>query len=290
MKRRIILKAAQATVAVLTAMALLASSSQPISPAETTIATAPQGNWQPSFVDEFNGAAGSKPNPQVWFPDVGGTGWGNRELQYYTRGENTYVDGQGHLVIEARAESGGYTCWYGPCTYTSGKVVTKQSRNVTFAQTYGRFEARIKMPPGTGLWPAFWLLGDNIDVVGHPESGEIDVVEVLGRNTREVEQHAHGPYLEFGSEFTLPEGQSVTDWHTYAVQWSSDAIEWQVDGATTRTLTREDAGSRWVFDHPFYILLNLAVGGNWPGAPNADTVFPAQMLVDYVRVYSETAP
>jgi beta-glucanase (GH16 family) len=146
------------------------------------------------------------------------------------------------------------------------------------------------MPTGAGLWPAFWLIGNNIDVVGHPACGEIDVVEALGRSTRDVEQHAHGPYLEFGSDFTLPEGQSVADWHTYAVQWSSEAIEWQVDGTTTRTLTREDAGSRWVFDHPFYILLNLAVGGNWPGSPNSDTVFPAEMVIDYVRVYRETPP
>jgi beta-glucanase (GH16 family) len=141
------------------------------------------------------------------------------------------------------------------------------------------------MPPGGGLWPAFWLVGDNIDAVGHPESGEIDVVETLGRRPIEVEQHAHGPGLNFGSEFDLPEGQSVTDWHTYAIEWFPHAIEWQVDGATTRTLTRAEAGTGWVFDHPFYILLNLAVGGDWPAPPDSATAFPARMLVDYVRVY-----
>jgi beta-glucanase (GH16 family) len=290
MNRPITARVARVSVVVATVMIALTGRGQPISPATTSITLAPQGNWQLSLADDFTGPAGSPPNPKIWLPDVGGTGWGNRELQYYTGGQNTYVDGQGHLVIEARAESGGYTCWYGPCRYTSGKLVTRQSRNATFEQTYGKFEARIKVPGGPGLWPAFWLLGANIDVVGHPMSGEIDVVETVGGNIREVEQHAHGPYLEFGSEFTLPEGQSVTDWHTYAVQWSSDAIEWQVDGETTRTLTRGDAGSSWVFDHPFYILLNLAVGGNWPGSPNSDTVFPAQMLVDYVRAYSETPP
>jgi beta-glucanase (GH16 family) len=280
-------RAAALTCAVVTVMGLLAGCGQDVLSAATTGAPPPHG-WQLTLADHFDGAAGTKPDPSTWLPDEGGTGWGNNELQYYTRGENTYLDGEGHLVVEARAGSGGYTCWYGPCSYTSGKLVTRQSRQVAFVQAYGRFEARLKMPPGAGLWPAFWLVGDNIDAVGHPRSGEIDVVETLGRRTDDVEQHAHGPGLDFGSEFALPEGQSVTDWHMYAIEWSPQAIQWQVDGGTTRTLTREEAGAGWVFDHPFYIVLNLAVGGDWPGAPNSETVFPAQMLVDYVRVHRET--
>jgi beta-glucanase (GH16 family) len=280
-------RAAALACTVVTVIGLFAGCGRIVSPIATTVPLAPPDLWQLTFEDDFDGAAGSKPDPLTWLPDEGGTGWGNKELQYYTRGENTYLDGQGALVIEARARSDGYTCWYGPCNYTSGKLTTQQSRQVSFVQQYGRFEARINAPPGAGLWPAFWLLGENIDTVGHPECGEIDVVETLGRRTSEVQQHAHGPGLNFGSAYDLPGGRSVTDWHTYSIEWSPQAIEWQVDGETTRTLTREGAGTGWVFDHPFYILINLAVGGDWPGSPNSETVFPAQMLVDYVRVYRD---
>lgn len=239
-----------------------------------------------TFQDEFEGSSGSRPNPSVWWSDVGGAGWGNDELQYYTADANTYLDGDGHLVIEAREESGGHSCWYGTCEYTSGKLTTYSwSRPPTFAQRYGRFEARMKLPVGEGMFPAFWLLGDNIRAVGHPEAGEIDVMESLGHRSNEVEQHAHGPGLEFGTEFVLPEGQSVEDWHTYAVEWTAERIDWQVDGKTTLSLTKDQAGDGWVFDRPFYLLLNLAVGGEWPGSPDDSTVFPGRMLVDYVRVY-----
>ena len=239
-----------------------------------------------TFQDEFDGAAGSPPDAAVWWSDVGGAGWGNDELQYYTDGDNTFLDGAGHLVIEAREESGDHSCWYGERRYTSGKLSTYSwSRPPTFAQKYGRFEARIKVPIGEGMFPAFWLLGDNIKSAGHPEAGEIDVMESLGHRANEVQQHAHGPDLDFGSEMILPPGQSVEDWHTYAVEWTSDRIDWQVDGTTTRTLTKEEADEGWVFDHPFFMILNLAVGGDWPGSPDSSTVFPARMLVDYVRVY-----
>ncbi|MFE3316873.1 family 16 glycosylhydrolase [Nocardia sp. NPDC059195] len=240
---------------------------------------------RPAFADEFDGPPGAAPDPSIWRPDVGGTGWGNEELQYYTRGVNTALDGRGNLVIEAREGSDGHSCWYGRCRYTSGKLTTRQRRGVAFAQSYGTFEARIRMPSGAGLWPAFWLLGENIDAVGHPAAGEIDIVETLGARTDSVEQHVHGPGLDFGAEFRLPAGQSVTDWHTYAVEWAPDRITWLVDGQATRTLTRAEAGPGWVFDHRFYLLLNLAVGGEWPGSPDRDTVFPARMLIDYVRVY-----
>lgn len=256
-------------------------------PAATRSPTAPPSQLEQAdglrltLNDEFDGPPGSPPDPSIWQPDVGGTGWGNEELQYYTANDNTYLDGQGHLVIEARAGSEGHSCWYGPCRYTSGKLTTWER----FAQQYGRFEARIKVPSDAGMWSAFWLLGASIDAVGHPAAGEIDVFEALGGRADEVEQHAHGPGLNFGDGFTLPAGQSVTDWHTYAVQWSADRIAWQVDGQTTRVLTRAGADSGWVFDRSFFLLLNLAVGGEWPGPPNAATQFPARMHVDYVRVY-----
>lgn len=241
--------------------------------------------WHTTFDDDFSGNAGTQPNPAVWIPDVGGKGFGNNELQYYTPGNNTYLDGDGHLVIEARAGSDGHSCWNGPCQYTSGKVTTKNwSKPATFSQQYGKFEARIKVPVGTGMFPAFWLLGNNIDSVGHPNSGEIDVMESLGQEPGQVQQHAHGPGMNFGDPYLLPEGQSVADWHTYAVVWSPDRLDWQVDGQTTRSLSKAEAGEGWVFDHPFYLLLNLAVGGTWPGDPDAATVFPGRMLVDYVRV------
>lgn len=238
--------------------------------------------WQMTFSDEFDGPADSPPDPARWLPDVGGSGWGNHELQYYTRSGNVFVDGDGHLVIEARAASGNQKCWYGRCRYTSGKVTTRSA----FSQAYGHFEARIKVPGGRGFLPAFWLLGDNVDTVRPPIAGEIDVVETLGGQPGEVQQHAHGPGLDFGGPFQLPIGQSVVDWHTYAVEWRPDRITWGVDGRLTRVLLRATAGSGWVFDHPFFVLLNLAVGGEWPGSPDEETRFPARLLVDYVRCFA----
>ena len=256
-----------------------------------TPAANPAG-WQMSFDDEFDGPAGAPPDPSRWLPDFGGTGWGNKELQFYTRSGNVFLDGQGHLVIEARRASEDLNCWYGRCEYSSGKVTTHatfqsadRASGVAFSQAYGRFEARIKAPGEHGLLPAFWLLGDNIDYVGHPKEGEIDVVETVGDQVNVVQQHAHGPGFDFGHAFRLPGGQTITDWHTYAIEWSPDRITWTVDGLTTGTLLREAAGGGWVFDHPFFILLDLAVGGNWPGSPDDQTHFPAQMLVDYVRVF-----
>jgi beta-glucanase (GH16 family) len=233
-----------------------------------------------TFTDEFDGPAGSPPNPQYWTNDVGGTGWGNNELQYYTRSGNAFLDGAGDLVIEANRAAEPPDCWYGKCDYVSGKLTTKYR----FSQRYGLFEARVKAPVGNGMWAAFWLLGIDIDEVGFPQAGEIDVFETLGDRVRDIEQHVQGPGMRWGDEHTLPDGQSFGDWHTYAVRWTPDLVEWQVDGQATRTLTKDEARKSWVFDHPFYLLLNVAVGGEWPGSPNAETVFPNRMLVDYVRV------
>lgn len=247
----------------------------------------PPAGWNLTFDDEFDGAAGSPPNPLRWVHEHGGTGWGDSELQYYTDDVgNSQLDGAGHLAITASRESSGLTCWYGPCRYTSAKITTLEPEHALFSQGYGHFEARIKMPGGKGLWPAFWLVGEDLSSAGSDKAGEIDVMEVLGDRLGQVEQHAHGPGLDFGGPTVLPAGQSVADWHTYAVNWSPDRIDWQIDGRTTESLTRGEAGEAgWVFDHPFYLLLNLAVGGNWPGHPAETTVFPATMLVDYVRVY-----
>jgi len=236
-----------------------------------------------TFADEFDGPAGSPPDPAHWTPDVGGTGWGNDELQYYTRSGNAYLDGAGNLVLEADETDRDLECWYGECDYVSAKITTKYK----FSQRYGVFEARIKGAIGQGMWGAFWLLGIDIDEVGFPEAGEIDVVETLGDRPRDIEQHVQAPQMRWGEEYVLPPGQSFADWHTYAIRWTPDLIEWQVDGLPTRTLKKEEvADESWVFDHPFYILLNLAVGGEWPGPPDDDTEFPNRMLIDYVRVYA----
>jgi len=239
-----------------------------------------------TFDEEFDGEPGAPPNPLAWLHDVGGSGWGDKQLQYYADSvDNACLDGRGHLAITARSESPGLSCWYGSCRYTSAKLTTRRPQLALFAQGYGHFEARIKLPTGKGLWPAFWLIGENITWAGTAKAGEIDVMEVLGDRPEQVEQHAHGPGLDFGGPAALPAGQSVADWHTYSITWTPSRIDWQIDGRMTRSLTRSEAGEDgWVFDHPFYIVLNLAVGGGWPGDPG-ETRFPATMLVDYVRAY-----
>lgn len=240
--------------------------------------------------DEFNGAAGTGPDPARWVQEVNGTGGGNAELQHYTAGtQNTAMDGAGNLVITARrATPGQYQCWYGACQYTSGRMTTQGK----FTTTYGRVEARIQVPKGEGLWPAFWMLGADIGSAGWPSSGEIDVMENIGREPRVVHGTLHGPGYSggesIGAPYTIPGGAAVGDaFHTFAVEWSPNRVTWSVDGVEYQTRTPADlGGDRWVYDKPFFLLLNLAVGGQWPGSPTASTPFPAQMRVDYVRVYA----
>ncbi len=242
------------------------------------------------FSDEFDGPAGSPPNSAKWRHDIGGSGWGNNELQYYTnRTDNVGLDGAGHLALTARRNNpAGYQCWYGTCTYTSGKLTTA----ATFTQAYGRFETRMKIPRGQGMWPAFWMLGNDIGQVGWPASGEIDVMENVGNVPGTVHGTLHGPGYSGGSavgaSYTLPNGQAFADaFHTFTVDWEPGAITWYIDGIQYSRKTAADLrGNRWVFDHPFYLLMNLAVGGNWPGPPNSSTPFPQALLIDYVRVWS----
>ena len=243
------------------------------------------------FKDEFNGPSGSSVDPTKWASEVGGSGWGNQELEYYTNStDNTYLNGSGSLVIKASKLDAPLTlnCWYGPCQYTSGRLITKGKFDLKF----GRFEARIKIPQDQGIWPAFWLLGNNIDTVGWPQSGEIDIMENIGREPSIVHGTIHGPGYSGGSgigaSYTLPKNKTfAADYHVYAVEWSSNEIRWYVDGKLYQTLKPQNlpAGTTWVFDHPFFLLLNLAVGGGWPGNPDRTTTFPQMMLVDYVRVY-----
>ncbi|MEW1859649.1 family 16 glycosylhydrolase [Streptomyces sp. NBC_00669] len=240
-----------------------------------------------TFTDDFNGPAGSAVDSSKWGYETGDN-VDNHEREYYTSGtQNAALDGQGDLVITARKENpANYQCWYGTCQYTSARLSTPQK----FTQAYGHFETRMKLPRGQGMWPAFWLLGDDIGSVGWPNSGEIDIMENVGFEPGSVHGTIHGPGYSgsngIGAGYTLPGGQSFSDaFHTFAVDWAPNSISWSVDGQVYETRTPADlGGNRWVFDHPFYIILNLAVGGYWPGDPDGSTSFPQQLVVDYVHV------
>jgi beta-glucanase (GH16 family) len=244
-------------------------------------------NWVLTWSDEFDGAEGSAPDPKKWTAETGGGGWGNNELEYYTaRRTNSRVE-KGNLVIDALQEK-----FTGPDgvtrEYTSARLKTEK----LFTQKYGKFEARIRIPKGQGMWPAFWMLGDDIPTVGWPACGEIDIMENVGFEPGTVHGTIHGPGYSgdksLGAPYTLPGGNVADDFHLFAVEWEPKEIRFYVDGQMYETRTPADlpVGTRWVFDHPFFLILNVAVGGKWPGNPDASTKFPQQMLVDYVRVYS----
>lgn len=257
----------------------------------------PDRPWELAWSDEFEGPAGSLPDPTVWRPEIGdGTangipGWGNAERQTYTGDPaNVSLDGEGHLVIRALETHGDAPlCYYGaPCEYTSARIITAGNLEVT----YGRIEARIKIPYGQGLWPAFWMLGNDLPNVGWPESGEIDIMENIGREPDRIHGTVHGPGYSGGSGIgrgvSLPDGgRFADDFHVFAIDWSPVRIVWTLDGVPYSTVTPADLprGARWVFDHPFFLILNVAVGGHWPGDPDDTTTFPQEMAIDYVRVY-----
>jgi beta-glucanase (GH16 family) len=238
------------------------------------------------WADEGDGAANTAPDAAKWRYDIGGGGWGNNELQTYTnRVQNARYDGAGNLVIEARQET--YT---GPDNITRNYTSARLQTRDTFTQTYGRFEARIRIPRGQGLWPAFWMLGNNIGGVGWPACGEIDIMENVGYEPTIVHGTIHGPGYSGGAGIGLGYNTGVNladDYHVYAVEWEPNVIRWYYDNVNYETRTPADlpGGSPWVYDHPFFLILNVAVGGNWPGNPDGSTVFPQRMLVDYVRVY-----
>ncbi|MEU9144613.1 family 16 glycosylhydrolase [Streptomyces sp. NPDC048349] len=240
-----------------------------------------------TFSDEFDGPAGAAVDGAKWQIETGDN-VNNHERQFYTAGNrNAALDGQGHLVITARRENpANYQCWYGRCEYTSARLNTAGR----FTTTYGRVEARMKVPRGQGMWPAFWMLGNDIGQIGWPASGEIDVMENVGFEPSTVHGTLHGPGYSgsggIGAGYGLPGGQAFADaFHTFAVDWSPQAITWSVDGTVYQRRTPADLGGRqWVFDKPFFLILNLAVGGYWPGDPDGSTAFPAQLLVDHVRV------
>jgi beta-glucanase (GH16 family) len=260
---------------------------QPRKVIDARISKAVSSDWQLIWHDEFRGRSGSKPNKRKWTAELGGGGWGNQELEYYTD-HNAYQDGKGHLMIEVRAERpANSSCWYGPCRYTSARLITKGK----FALTYGRVEARIKIPSGQGIWPAFWMLGQDIDVMGWPKCGEIDIMENIGREPATIHGTIHGPNYSgaggISESYSLKAGRFADRFHIFAVEWDSDQISFFVDGNAYFTVTRAAVEQRgkWVYDHPFYLLLNVAVGGNWSGNPDGSSTYPQSLLVDYVRVY-----
>jgi beta-glucanase (GH16 family) len=260
------------------ALALFASTA---SCAKHTTAPKVTLTWQ----DEFDGPAGQLPDPARWGFDVG-TGWGNAQLEYDTaRPENASLDGAGNLVITARQES-----WLGQ-NYTSARINT----NGRFSQAGGRFEARMRMPSGQGLWPAFWLLGSDLATNPWPACGEIDIMEYRGQENTVLHGSLHGPGYSGGSALTsainVPGAPMDSAFHVYAVDWTSTKITWSVDGATFQELTPNDLprGARWVFTHEFFIILDLAVGGSFVGSPNGSTTFPQRLIVDYVRVYRKSS-
>ncbi|MGV9713266.1 glycoside hydrolase family 16 protein [Gordonia sp. NPDC003424] len=227
--------------------------------------------------DEFAGPAGARPDRSIWTHDVGGGGWGNDERQVYTSSTaNSRLDGEGHLVIEARKEQGGIT---------SARLTTQGK----FSFTYGTLSARIKMPRGGGLHPAFWLLGDDIGTVGYPASGEIDVVEFINEGSS-WHTALHGPtvtatHWQQTRAGAFPGGNPGDGFHTYSVFRAPGLISMSIDGRMVSVFTAATlaAGELWVFDKPMYVLLDLAVGGRWPGPVSRSTEFPARMLVDWVR-------
>ena len=237
--------------------------------------------------DEFDGASGAPVNPAVWSYEVGDgaaqgiPGWGNDELQIYTSGtENAALDGLGNLVIEARRDdaTGGYT---------SARLLTKGKLTVQ----HGRIEARLRVPRGAGLWPAFWALGATIDSQPWPACGEIDVMEHVGREPRRVLGTLHGPGYSgdrgFGRSIDL-DRDLADDFHVFAVDWRPAHVTWTIDGTVYLTAEPSDvAPHKWVFDRPFFLLLNLAVGGHLGGPVGPETEFPQQYVVDYIRGYEQ---
>jgi beta-glucanase (GH16 family) len=254
------------------AWAVMHATGDPSGHARATEISAPGLVWD----DEFSGPAGSRPDPARWEIETGSR---DGTLQQYTASpRNVSLDGHGHLVITAqRTGAGGYT---------SGEIQTSGG----FQTEYGRIEARIKLPSGPGLWPAFWAVGSDYNRVGWPQSGEIDIMENFGNDPFKISGSIHGPWRGSQPYAHVSDGFSsvplANGFHVYGVIWSANRITFTLDGKSYATVTPASLvpGQRWVFNSPFYLILDLAVGGQGAGSPRS-TQFPARMLVDWVRVY-----
>lgn len=237
-------------------------------------------NWELVWNDEFEGAAGALPDATKWTYDIGNSGWGNSELEYYTnRPENVSTDGTGNLVITAIKEN------YNGAAFTSARIKSQG----LFSQKHGRFEARIKTPYGPGIWPAFWLLGDGIQTVGWPLCGEIDIMELRGQQPHIINGTIHGPGYSGGNAITkpysIPNSRFDVDFHLFAVEWNESYMDFYVDDYLYQRIKKSEVPGDWVYDDSFFMILNVAVGGNYVGFPTDATPFPQKMYVDYVRVY-----
>ena len=237
-------------------------------------------NWQLVWQDEFD--TPGAPYATKWTYDIGtgpdSNGWGNNELESYTSSSDNIIVADGVLKITAKSSGS---------SYTSARIKTQG----IFSQAYGRIEARIKLPWGPGMWPAFWMLGSNLTTVGWPQCGEIDIMEGKGQEPNIVHGTVHGPGYSGGSAITasygLQNSRFDADYHIFAVEWTPNCIDFYVDDTLYERITPSKVTGDWVYNQPFFILLNLAVGGDYVGYPNAYTNFPQTMYVDYVRVYKE---
>jgi beta-glucanase (GH16 family) len=235
------------------------------------------------LVVEDNFDTDGAPNSNIWNFEIGTgqNGWGNDEMQYYTDRPENIVVADGMLKITARKEA------FMGASHTSARIFTKGKVD----QKFGRIEARIKLPLGKGLWPAFWMLGSDFETVGWPNCGEIDIMEYLGNNPASVFGTIHGPgysgAASISKSYSIPNSRFDTDFHIFGIEWGENYINFYVDDVLYNQMTPASVPGEWVFNKPFYIILNVAVGGNLPGAPNNQTAFPQQMLVDYVRIYEK---
>jgi beta-glucosidase len=239
------------------------------------------GEWKLIWSDEFDAKANTPPNSESWTCETGGWGWGNAELQYYTdRLENVAHNGNGQLVITVREEN------YKGNAYTSARCITMDK----FEFMYGKIEARMKLPKGQGLWPAFWMLGADFPENGWPDSGEIDIMEYVGKEPRSTHGTIHGPGYSGSSGLGLRyvfDDPVADDYHVFGIEWEPAVIRWYIDGENFHTATPDTLWGmgNWVFNHKFFLLINVAIGGHWPGPPDDTTEFPQHMLIDWIRVY-----
>ena len=255
--------------------------------------TPPVVQWTLVWSDEFDGAAGTGVDETKWTHDIGDgcaagiCGWGNQEKEYYSNAtENVALNGSGQLAITARTAPAGLTCYYGPCRYTSAKIHTRGK--MTAAP--GRVEARIKLPTGQGLWPAFWMLGSGFPAVGWPQCGELDIMEFRGSQPSMMSSAIHGPGYSGATPFAHAQTMASAEYHVFSIIWDANNVQFFVDNAVHYTVARSELETRGasVLANSYFVILNLAVGGHFDGDPASDAIFPATMLVDYVRVYTRS--
>ncbi len=248
--------------------------------------------WSLAWSEGFDGPAGTAPDPATWRLQTGGGGWGNQELQYYTDStENASLDGDGNLAIVVRQpDPAAREDRYGGYGYTSARVISKDR----MALRYGLVEARIRIPDGRGIWPAFWMLGQDFDEAGWPRCGEVNIMEVLGQEPAVAHATVHGPGYSGAAGIAAAHrarGSLAGGFHVYSIAWEPGRIRWYLDGRRYASVTPRDLRGRpWVFDHDFFLLVNVAVGGTWPGNPDRSLTFPRTMLIDYIRHYTAIAP